>query len=225
MVAAVMWKLSGEEAFMTVVSLPPVSPTPADVADYLAGVYNRVHSPENQVSRRDDPRLAHDRILVGGTPAVRYITDIEGGGRMLAYLLMGARRAYAFGFAIQTADDTRVRALAAELMAAIRLPARRAESPHPAYQLGSFIGAFIMTGILSRIIWRRYRRTFKGAFVAFGVAGGIPLVGSLWMGAGALFYPLAAFLWLVLDLLRSELAGPGPKVATDERNTVDPGTA
>jgi hypothetical protein len=82
-VALVMWRLpGGEDAIMTVMSLPHSQFPPAaeNVGDGLAGFYNSVHAPENKVRMRDDPRLAHDRITVAATPAVRYASDTQQGG-------------------------------------------------------------------------------------------------------------------------------------------------
>jgi hypothetical protein len=65
MVAMVEWKPpGGGESVMTIWSFPLSLPTVENVADFLAGFYDSLHPRENKVRKRDDPRLAYDRITV-----------------------------------------------------------------------------------------------------------------------------------------------------------------
>ena len=209
--AVVKWKLSGDDGvFMVLVSMPAFPRTDGSVADYLAGVYNSVHAPDREVTRRSDPRLAHDEVTFAATPVIRYATDTSQGGTLVAYLVMGAQRSYAFQFMSPTPEDAAVRPWADGLVATMTLPPAIADGANTAYLTGAFLGAFLLTGILSRIFWRRYGRTFKAAFVGFGVAGPPAfLVGSVTMGLPrAIIYIAAAAAWLLIDLLR---ARPGER--------------
>lgn len=212
--AVVLWTMpSGAAIFMTIVSMPPVSQTQASVRDFLAGVYNSSHPAGSQVTRRDDPRLDHERLAVAGTPAIRYSTETEGGDQILAYLVFGREGAYGLSFAGGSSDEQA--ALAQRLLSTVTLPAAPVRKPSSSYLLGSLIGAFVITGILSRIIWRKVGRTCTSALIAFGVAGiGSATLGSLTMGIerGLIYIPVAA-VWLVIDLIRVPPATeppPGP---------------
>ena len=94
------------------------------------------------------------------------------------------------------------------MMATITLPPVSAQKQSSAYLIGSLLGAFLLTGLLSRVIWRRYERTVKGALLAFGVVGALCMaIGSLTMGPKtAILYVATAGVWLVLDLVRSQPA-------------------
>ena len=208
--ATVVWRPASDSVVtMLLVSGPPHAPTPDLVADFLAGVYNSIHSPEKEVTRRNDSRLQFDSITVAGTPAIRYSTDVQQGGRALAYLVFGNERVYAFQFATPATDDAQARFVAESLLATVQLPRLVANTTEdPAYFVGSVVGAFIFTGILSRIIWRRRRKTVGGAFTAFAVAGVISTaVASLTMGVQrALPYLVTAGVWFMFDLLRARPA-------------------
>jgi hypothetical protein len=204
--ATILWRPFGHEVvIMAVASMPPVKPTPESVGEILADIYNLFHSPEKQVTGRDDPRLKHDRITVAGAPAIRYSTDTEAGGRALSYVVFGERHAYAFGFFIHTRDDTRMRALAEALVATIRLPKASTRESIGFHVLGSLFAAFLLAGILSQSIRRWLGKTVKAAFVAF-VAAGILCTALGWIAAGAelaLLYPSTAGFWFLLDILRA----------------------
>jgi hypothetical protein len=206
-VAVVVWKLPGDQfVLMNVASMPPSTPTREVVGDFLAGIYNSLHSPENRVTKRGDLRLRHDRVTVAAAPAVRYAIETDEGGRALAYMVFGEKRTYTFQFLIPGMNAGPTEALAERLLATMKLPPAALWDGFSTYLLVSLAGAFLLAGIASRVVWRRLGRTFAGAFAAFGVAGLLcAALGSFTVGSERtlVFLAIAGF-WFFLDLVRVE---------------------
>lgn len=204
-VAVVVWKLPGDQfVLMNVASMPPSAPTREVVGDFLAGLYNSLHSPDNQVTKRGDLRLHHDRVTVAAAPAVRYVMETDQGGRALAYMVFGEKRTYTFQFLVPGADTGPTEALANRLLATMNLPPAAVWQGFSTYLLACLVGAFFLAGIASRVVWRRLGRTFAGAFAAFGVAGLLcAALGSFTVGSEQtlVFLAIAGF-WFFLDLVR-----------------------
>lgn len=206
--AMIVWKPAGEGALLlTIGSMPPAAPTSEFVSDYLAGIYNSLHSPDDQVTTRDDPRLHHETLTVAGAPAIRYSTETHAGSHLMRpYLVFGEKRTYAFGFVMTTASATRGRALAEALLATIDLdlPHEPVSDPISATFIGTLLGALLLTGILSRYIWGRSGRTLTGALAALAVTGTLCLVVSLTLGVETAIPCLAgAGLGLVFERVAS----------------------
>lgn len=204
--AMIVWKPAGEGALLlTVGSMPPTAPTEEFVSDYLAGIYNSLHSPDDQVTTRDDPRLHHETLTVARAPAIRYSTEAHAGSHLTrSYLVFGEKRTYAFGFVMTAASATRGRAVAEALVATIDLPREPVDHPISATFIGTLLGALLLTGILSRFIWRRSGRALTGALAALAVTGTLCLVVSLTLGVETALPCLAgAGLGLVFERVAS----------------------
>ncbi len=191
--AMVVWKPAGEGALLlTIVSLPPAAPTTEFVGDHLAGIYNSLHSPHDQVTTRDDPRLHHETLTVAGAPAIRYSTETHAGSHLMrSYLVFGEKRTYAFGFVMTAASATWGSALAEALVATIDSPHEPVSDPISATFTGTLLGALLLTGILSWFSWRRSGQTLTAALVALAITGTLCVVVSLTLGVETAFPCLA----------------------------------
>lgn len=204
--AMIVWKPAGEGALLlTIGSMPPAAPTSEFVSDYLAGIYNSLHSPDDQVTTRDDPRLHHETLTVAGAPAIRYSTETHAGSHLMrSYLVFGEKRKYAFGFVMTAASATRGRALAEALLASIALSHEPVSDPISATFIGTLLGALLLTGILGRFIWGRSGRRLTGALAALAVTGTLCVVVSLTLGVEtAIPYLAGAGLGLVFARVAS----------------------
>ena len=223
--AMIVWKPAGEGALLsTIVSMPPAAPTSEFVSDYLAGIYNSLHSPDDQVTQRDDPRLHHETLTLAGAPAIRYSTKTHAGSHLTrSYLVFGEKRTYAFGFVITTANATRGPALAEALLATIDLSHEPVSDPISATFIGTLLGALLLTGILSRFIWSRSRRTLTGALAALAVTGTLCVVVSLTLGVETAFpYLAGAGLGLVFERVASALRARNSLQESDRIRRVHP---